>query len=271
MDGFAYMDKTDSGVGSAFNILPSGFILLADHMLGFEMPIHPSDAGSTSRLWTPGTGSTLYVPGLGLVGASNATLVGGMMGNGLVIPSYRPLGLEEMKLKGMLIANENKPKPLTVSDFLSALRYSTDASVAYGVGVGVTARAGGVASVDILAAARQTHSWNIGSGEYIQRNHLSAIAGAEIFNQAGAIAGIDTGWTYSSIHGFEMDRGRVVPTTYDWVGAYIGPFATQGIANRRAEEADFEISVGAGKYVVLGLEFEINFNISEFLRQLRGN
>jgi len=54
MDGFAYMDKTDSGVGSAFNILPSGFILLADHMLGFEMPRHPGDPpADISGIWIP--------------------------------------------------------------------------------------------------------------------------------------------------------------------------------------------------------------------------
>ena len=54
IDGFAYMDKTDSGVGSAFNVLPSGFLLLADHMLGWDMPRHPNDPPrDISGIWIP--------------------------------------------------------------------------------------------------------------------------------------------------------------------------------------------------------------------------
>jgi len=171
----------------------------------------------------------------------------------LIIPT--PFGMPNVVLS-----------PEISAAIISALGNSIDIELSYGVGLGAQGRVGPVRG-NLTAAGMQTHSWNLGTGSYQQRNHLVAELGVDLLDNLGLQASISSGFTYND--GFVMENGRIVPTTEWTLGAYAGS-GVLGWTND-GRDSDFRIGIGAGAFLVVGGAFDVSFNLSEFGRQLSGS
>jgi len=151
--------------------------------------------------------------------------------------------------------------------FSTAVRNSIEFEGSYGVGVGVKGKlitAKGEFSPFVL---KQTHSWNLSSGEYQQRNHVVSEAEIALWkDKFGARAGASHGWTYSNMDGYKIENGRIMPSTEASTRAYAGG-ASAGWGHD-GRDGDWRIGFGAGAYIIIGWDAEINFNISEYNRQM---
>ena len=150
----------------------------------------------------------------------------------------------------------------------SAAKNSLELELSFGVGGGIGVSILGPRA-RAVATAGQTHSWNLGTGEYRQRNHISAEARFDVWkDKIGASAGAGTGFTYSSLYGYLFENGRIVPTN-EWVfAAYFFDAEAGWISEDR--NRDFFVNLGFEKYKVVGGGFNISFNVSEFFRQMQG-
>ena len=113
------------------------------------------------------------------------------------------------------------------------------------------------------AAVKITHTYLVVSGESTQRNHLSTEVSVDIWrDKLGARVDSSIGWTYSS---FFADR-TIIPTS-EWAIVVFAGNSSAGWGNSEIS-SDWKIGFGLGYYKIIGGDFQINLNLSEFSRFL---
>jgi len=134
----------------------------------------------------------------------------------------------------------------------------------YGVGLGVKAKLGPV-QAGAEGVLKQTHSYAMSEGEYLQRTHFNIGGNVDLWkDKLGARAGYSYGWTYSSIDGY-LNDGK--PSSEWMVAGYAGD-ASLGWGDDGERNSDWKVGFGAGEYLIIGWDAEVNFNITEFRRQM---
>jgi len=138
----------------------------------------------------------------------------------------------------------------------------------YGVGLEGKIRLGPIQG-SVGGSLRQTHSYITSSREYTQRNHIAAAMKIDLWRDQIGITpfAISSGYTYSSIDGFIIENGRLIPTfEWDILRFYAGNSSIGWGTDGR--DGDWTFGGGLGLYLIVGGDFEIVFNISEFRRQM---
>jgi len=144
---------------------------------------------------------------------------------------------------------------------------SIEVEGSYGVGLEGKVKVG-PAKANVGGAAKQTHSYTTSEGDYNQRNHVTAGAGIDLWkDKLGARAGISSGWTYSGKDGYVIVDGKIIPIT-EWMARVYAGNASGGWGYD-GRSGDWKIGLGAGIYIIIGWDFEINFNITEFMGQMK--
>jgi RHS repeat-associated protein len=152
-------------------------------------------------------------------------------------------------------------------NILSAAANSTTIELAYGaLAVGSSSSRGLVSTSVEFVPIKQTHTWNLGTGEHRVWTGASGEAKVELAtDRVGARLSGDVGWSSSN-----LDRQTNSKPVFDGAaGVYVGDISFgPGLSER---SSDWVVSIGQSKYVVVGGGLEVRFNLSEFGRQRREN
>ena len=138
---------------------------------------------------------------------------------------------------------------------------------AFGAGYGRSFSLGPVRG-EWEAALRQIHSFSNANG-YEQSNQIGGDLAFHLWRDLlGIRAGGSYGVAYNSRYGYGFDDNfRIVPVTELTARAFVGESSAGWGTDLR--DSDWIFAVGAGKYLGVGGEVEIRFNLNEFDSQMR--
>jgi len=159
-----------------------------------------------------------------------------------------------------------------VGDFVNrvcnAALNSLAVSASYGVGIEGEVAFGPLQAEVGAILIEQTHTYYFGSGEYTQRNSASVTIRLDLWeDMLGIRAQGSYGYTYSSISGYSIENGGLIPSSNRFAGMYAGGASL--VLGTDERNSDWRLSFGGGLYAIIGGRLEVIFNLSEFARQMR--